>query len=250
MPLHTTDAFVLRTYTLAEADKIGVFLSKDHGKLRGVAHGARKIRSRFGSSLEPFTEVSLTYFQKEGRELVSISNCEILRSHFASASRDFAVAGAFSYMAEVISEFLPDNEPNETLYRLVAAVLEGIEQGHELLRMLRYFETWLLRLAGYFPDTSHCSACGERIALDASTFLTVEGSPRCRDCSEGRGDEVTAALRGTIRQVFRLHPNEFAGSSVAVEHLSRMGEINQQMIRNALERDLKSRALLKQLKAV
>src|SRR5262249_62007070 len=81
MPLHKTEAFVLRTYALKEADKICVFLTRDHGKLRGVAHGARKLRSRFGSALEPFTEVALTYYQKEARELVSISTCDILRSH-------------------------------------------------------------------------------------------------------------------------------------------------------------------------
>src|ERR687896_573897 len=144
MPLHTTDAFVLRTYSLAEADKICVFITKDMGKMRGVAHGARKMKSRFGSALEPFTEVALTFFQKEGRELVSISNCEITRSHFDSAARDVATASAFSYMAELLSEFIPDNEPNERVYRLIAATLEAIEGGHELSLVLRYFESWLL----------------------------------------------------------------------------------------------------------
>jgi DNA repair protein RecO (recombination protein O) len=245
MPLHTTEAFALRTYSLAEADKICVFLTRDHGKIRGVAHGARKIRSRFGSSLEPFTQVSLTYFQKESRELVSISNCEILRSHFASASRDVETASAFSYMAEILTEFLPDNEPNEKLYRLVAAVLEGIEQRHDLARLLRYFETWALRLAGYFPDTFHCSACGEKIAQDDSAFLTMEGAPRCRACSEGRGTEVSRAMRSTINQVFRAHPTDFACARISADHLVQLGEINYQIIRHALERDLRSRALLR-----
>jgi DNA repair protein RecO (recombination protein O) len=250
MPLHTTEAFVLRTYSLAEADKICLFLTRDHGKVRGVAHGARKIRSRFGSSLEPFTQVSLTYFQKEGRELVSVSGCEILHSNFASASRDVETAAAFSYMAEVLSEFLPENEPNEKLYRLVAATLDAIEQGLDLSRLLRYFEMWLLRLAGYFPDAFHCSSCGEKIASEDSAFLTVEGAPRCRACSQGRGTEVTRALRSAINQAFRVRPVDFARLRVRPEYLARMGEINYQIIRHALERDLRSHALLKQLKAV
>ena len=87
MALHTTDAYVLRTYALAEADKICIFLTREMGKVRGVAHGARKMKSRFGSALEPFTEVSLTFFQKEGRDLMSISGCEIVRSQFHIASR-------------------------------------------------------------------------------------------------------------------------------------------------------------------
>lgn len=67
MPLHETGAFVLRTFTIKEADKVCVFFTRDAGKLRGVAHGARKLKSRFGASLEPFTEVSLVYFQKSTR---------------------------------------------------------------------------------------------------------------------------------------------------------------------------------------
>ena len=112
MPLYETEAFVLRSYTLKEADKICIFLSRDAGMLRGVAHGARKLRSRFGSSLEPFTEVALTYFQKENKELVSISNCEIIRSNFDLSSSSEMLA-ATHYLAELLLEFLPDHEPND-----------------------------------------------------------------------------------------------------------------------------------------
>src|SRR5437868_9056889 len=123
MPLHTTQAFILRTYALAEADKVCVFLTRDAGKVRGVAHGARKMKSRFGSALELLTEVVLTYYFKEGRELVSISNCDILQSSFYIASRDVETAGALAYLSELLSEFLPDNEPNERLFRLIKATL-------------------------------------------------------------------------------------------------------------------------------
>jgi DNA repair protein RecO (recombination protein O) len=249
MALHTTEAFVLRTYSLAEADKICVFLTKDSGKVRGVAHGARKMKSRFGSALEPFTEVALTYFQKEGRDLMSVSTCEIVRSHFHSAARDVETASAFSYMAELLTEFLPENEPNERLYRLVAASLEAIEARYDLDHVLRYFESWVLRLSGFFPDPSRCSACDERIGEGEDAFLTPEGSPRCLACSGGRGTSVNDELRGTIREMFRVHPVAFAGRRVRAESLAALGDINYQIIRHALERDLRSRPLLKQLGA-
>ena len=247
MPLHTTEAFVLRTYTLAEADKICVFLTKDMGKMRGVAHGARKMRSRFGSALEPFTEVNLTFFQKEGRDLMSVSNCEIVRSQFHIAARDVETSSAFSYMAEILNEFLPDHEPNERLYRLVSASLEAIEEGNDLERVLRYFETWLLRLVGFFPDTSRCAVCGEPIALGESVFLTVEGAPRCFACSGGRGIAVNADLRNTILEMLRKHPLEFARKRARQDHIAQIGEINYRIIRHALERDLRSRETLKQM---
>src|SRR5262249_60427205 len=126
MSLHSTEAFVLRRYSLVEADKICIFLTKEMGKVRDVAHGARKIKSRFGSALEPFTQVALTYYQKEGRELMSISTCDILRSHFYQGARDVQTATAFSYMSELLIEFLPEHDPNEKYYRLVAAPVDGI----------------------------------------------------------------------------------------------------------------------------
>lgn len=247
MPLHKTEAFVLRTYALKEADKICVFLTRDQGKVRGVAHGARKIRSRFGSALEPFTEVTLGYYQKEGQELVSISTCDILHSHFERGARDVETASAFSYMAELLTEFLPEHEANERLYRLVVATLEAIEDQVDLAQTLRYFEAWLLKLVGFFPDTSRCAICDSVIVDDESVFLTGEGAPRCAACGGGKGFSVDAELRSVIAEMFRLHPTAFARRRVRPDHISKIGELNYQIIRHALERDLRSRSLLRQL---
>src|SRR5712692_3408277 len=246
MPLHKTEAFVLRTYALKEADKICVFLTRDQGKVSGVAHGARKIKSIFGSALEPFTEVTLGYFQKEGRELVSISTCDIMRSHFDRGARDVETASAFSYMAELLTEFLPEHEPNEKLYRLVVATLEAIEEQHELSQTLRYFESWLLKLVGFFPDTSHCAVCDVPILGDESVFLTGEGAPRCAACGGGKGFTGDAELRSVIEDMFRSHPAVFARSRVRREQILKIGEMNYQIIRYALERELRSRSSIKQ----
>jgi DNA repair protein RecO (recombination protein O) len=244
MPLVTTEAFVLRTYSLAEADKICVFFTRQSGKVRGVAHGARKLKSRFGSALEPFTEVRLKYFQKENRELINISTCDIVRSHFERAARDVETANAFSYLAELLTEFIPEHESNERLYRLVRASLEAIEQGEDLLPVLRYFESWLLRLCGFYPEPSNCSVCGEVIRPPEPTFITGEGSPKCSSCSGGRGIRMDAPLRGVLSDLFSSHPLKFAANSIAPAYLATISEINYQIIRHVRERDLKSRSLL------
>src|SRR5262249_51728657 len=127
MPLRETDAFVLRTFTSKEADKICIFFTREAGKLRGVAHGARRLKSRFGASLEPFTEVSLVYFQKEHKELVSISNCEILKSQFTGVVSS-ELLGVTHYLAELVAEFIPDHEPNEKVYRLLQATLDALRR--------------------------------------------------------------------------------------------------------------------------
>jgi DNA repair protein RecO (recombination protein O) len=247
MPLVTTEAFALRTYSLAEADKICVFFTRQHGKVRGVAHGARKLKSRFGSSLEPFTEVRLKYYQKENRELIHISTCDIVRSHFERAARDVETANAFSYIAELLTELIPEHEPNDRLYRLVRAALEAIEQGHDLSRILRYFESWLLRIGGFYPEPSVCSACGQAVEASEPTFITGEGSPRCGACAGARGIRMDAALRGVIGEMFVSHPVAFAASEISPAYLATISEINYQIIRHVLERDLKSRSLLSQM---
>ena len=86
MPLYTADALVLRTYKLGEADRIVVFLTRDRGKKRGVAQGARRPRSKFRGALEPLTEIRVAYFEKEGRELVNLNYAETVRSPLATAT--------------------------------------------------------------------------------------------------------------------------------------------------------------------
>ncbi|HEX8179847.1 MAG TPA: DNA repair protein RecO, partial [Pyrinomonadaceae bacterium] len=145
MALHETDAFVLRTYKLAEADKIVILLTPQSGLLRGVARGARRLKSRFGASLELFTLISLTYHEKEARELVSISQAEITRSYFHLAQNEELVS-ALNYLSELLIEFAPPHAPDEKLFRMVKVCLEALAAlPADRDAIVRYFEIWLLR---------------------------------------------------------------------------------------------------------
>src|SRR5215217_818178 len=117
MALFETEALILRSYNLAEADKIVVCLSRTSGLLRGVAKGCRKLKNRFGASLEPFTHVNLTYYEKEHRELVSFRNTEILKSHF-NLSSDATILTGLAYMGDLLVEFSPPHQSNEKLFRM------------------------------------------------------------------------------------------------------------------------------------
>lgn len=248
MPLHDTHAYVLRTYKLAEADKICVLLTRQYGKMRGIAYGARKMRSRFGSSLEQFTEVSLTYFQKEGRELVSISNAEIVRSHFNESAGSVEAGAAMSYMAELLCEFLPDHEPNETVYRLVGATMGALAGEGDLGAIVRYFEIWLLKLAGFYPDLRACAACGAATAPGGEVWLSQDGAPRCRDCSGGRGVRVGPRMRDALSRALAEPPGRFAAEPPPRDVLDRFAEIALLIVRHSLERDLKSYAIFNRLR--
>ena len=148
MALIETESLVIKSYNLAEADRIVVFLTREHGMVRGVAKGAKRLKSKFGSALEPFSIVKLEYFQKDAVELVSIQNAELLQSYFAAVTNpDFLQK--FSYLGDLLIALSPPHDPNETLYRMVKASVEtAAADPNSLLSVGVYFELWLLRLAG------------------------------------------------------------------------------------------------------
>jgi DNA repair protein RecO (recombination protein O) len=169
MPLHTTDALILRTYKLGESDRIVVFLTRDRGKKRGVAKNARQSRRRFGGALEPMTVGRVGYVEREHRDLVRLEYVEPKRSPLAAA--DVEALGYVSYFAELIDEWAQDNDPNEPLFRLGVSVMEAMataDPGKAVAEPLaRYFEYWLLRLQGVYEDERRMS--GEaRAFLDAA----------------------------------------------------------------------------------
>lgn len=248
MAIHETNAFILRTFPLAEAHKICVLLTRNSGLIRGVAHGARRIKSKFGASLEPFTEVSLTYFEKEGRELVSISGCEIVRSHFYQACRT-ETAAALSYITELLCEFSPAHEPNEKVYRLVLAIMEAIEKEANLDSLLRYFEIWLLKLSGFFPDLNGCIGCNSPIAALNGVWLAPDGTPQCYQCSGGRGTPISVELKQTFQMMMCTTPANFSQANRPGEHLTDIGDISYRLIRRVLERDLRSYNTMSQVQA-
>jgi DNA repair protein RecO (recombination protein O) len=150
MPLYTADALVLRTYKLAEADRIVVFLTRDRGKKRGVAPHARRPRSRFRGALEPLTEACVAYFEREHRELVNLNYAEVIRSPLAGADPESL---AYShYFAELIDACAADSHADERLFRLGCSVLDALSTGTAVDALARYFECWLLRLQGVYPS--------------------------------------------------------------------------------------------------
>ena len=138
MPLYKTEALILRTYKLGEADRIVVFLTRDRGKKRGVANGARRPRSQFAGALEPFTRVGLTYYEREHRDLVRLSYAEPQCSPLR-ASRPDALPHV-GYFAELMDEWAQEGDPNERLFRLGSSTLDALAAGVPTEPLARYFE--------------------------------------------------------------------------------------------------------------
>ena len=213
MPARVSEALVLRTYPLKEADLVVSFLTRDQGKLRGVAKRARRPKSGFGAGLERLSHVRMAYFQRETRELVSLDSCELIRSQFDLVS-DYRAGVALDFFAEVAEQLLPPAEANEKFFRLLLAVLEDLREasasGGGPWRAVTYFSLWAVRLSGWLPELNVCLGCGCLLddAEHPERAFFSRGRPGllCGHCRRtlGAGSwELTAESRAAAAEMLR-----------------------------------------------
>ncbi len=239
-----TEALVLRTYNLAEADKIVVSLTHANGLVRSVARGCRRLKNRFGAALEPFTLLQITYYQKENQELVSLRQVEILKSHFYLSSDAETLTG-LAYMADLVIEFSPPYQTHEKLFRMVKACLEAVASSPtDLQTVLRYFEIWLLKLEGFLPDIKRCVECHLTFSESKLAFMGSDLVLRCRSCSQGMGTALSNRLHRQLRATQTLAPHVFAEESreVPVKTLRELAELTHSLLGRVLEREPRVRS--------
>jgi DNA repair protein RecO (recombination protein O) len=196
--LHSSTAFILGTYALRETDRIVSFLTRDFGKKRGVARGARRPRSVFAGALEPMTEADVVYYEKEGGDLVSIRAVDPIRASF-SLSTELERALLLPAMAESLETFVSEADPAEPFYRLARHAMDALFAGGKSALTAAYFDVWILKLSGLFPSLRECARCGA--ALPASGPLAFdERLPGFvgAECQGGAGIRLSAPARATL----------------------------------------------------
>ncbi|MBC7933075.1 MAG: DNA repair protein RecO [Rubrivivax sp.] len=244
MGLKNTEAIVLHTLKLGEADRIVVLFTRDSGVVRATARGARKLKSRFGASLEPFTHIRLSYFEKENRELVSLSDTEIVRSYF-SLLKEETIFTLLEYLGGLLLEFSPPHEPNEKLFRMSAACLEGLSQAPENRQgFASYFEIWTLKLSGFLPDLKNCGSCARALSeVPGRVHVGPSGNLLCNPCGDGKGFSLSHTAWSELKAALSQPPLIWArelelvpkGTSAEVQAFTR------QSITRALERPPRGR---------
>lgn len=246
MAILETEGLVLKSYSLAEADKIVIFLTQKNGLIRGVAKGAKRLKSRFGGSLEPFSIVNLTFFQKEERELVSISQIELKKSFFESAG-DPEFFQKFAYLSDLLFEFAPPNEPNERLYRMACVSLETAGENPQSLESIAlYFELWLLRLAGFLPNWGKCDLCGREFGKEENAVLQANFHLFCSSCRRaGNRTAVSARERQLFFTTQTISPAKFIEfTSDKPEQVKNLSYILKQVISHILGREIVGEKIL------
>jgi DNA repair protein RecO (recombination protein O) len=201
MPQKQSEAIVLRTYPLHEADLLVTFFTRTEGKVKGVAKSAKRSKRRFGGALEPLTQVRVYYEDKEKRELARIDSCDVLQSPLAGAI-DYPRAAALGHVAEVLDELLPDREVNDAVYRLTSSVLANLKAG-AIWMPLTYFDLWMTRLTGFLPELHVCGSCGAALDGDKAWFHVLVDGLLCRDDKRLASSELTWESRQLAAEMFR-----------------------------------------------
>ena len=259
MPARISEALVLRTYPLKEADLVVSFLSRDQGKLRGVAKRARYPKSCFGAGLERLSHVRMAYFQRETRELVNLDSCELIRSQFDLVS-NYGASVALDYFAEVAEQLLPAAEPNEKFFRLLLAVLDFLRAASEanaVSRAVTYFSLWAVRLSGWLPELNVCLGCGSVLndvaAPERAFFSRGRAGLLCAHCRHmpggGSNWELSLESRRIAAEMLRRPVSQLAPSEWSQATAADLRRFLVQQIETHAERRLITATMLEEMVA-
>jgi DNA repair protein RecO (recombination protein O) len=267
VPARVSEALVLRTYPLQEADLIVSFLTRDQGKLRGVAKRARRPKSGFGAGLERLSHVRMAYFQRETRELVSVDSCELIRSQFDLVS-DYWTGVALDYLAEVADQLLPSAEPGEKFFRLLLAVLDYLRpaggddpaaavSSGRVWRAVTYYSLWAVRLSGWLPELHACLGCGSLLdepdpggQPERAFFHRGRAGLMCGHCRRtmgvGSSWELSAESRITAAEMLRKPVAQLSKTDWAQATAADLRRFLVQQIESHVERKLVTARLLEE----
>jgi DNA repair protein RecO (recombination protein O) len=236
-----------------------------------VARRARRPKSTFGAGLERLSQVRLSYYQRETRELVNLDSCELIRSQFDLAS-DYVAGVALDYIAEVCEHLLPPEEPNDKFFRLVAAVLESFRsddaagerrpEGRRqpgraaplIWRGVTYFSLWAVRLSGWLPALDACLACGSVLETTERAFFSrARTGLHCDHCRRALADagswELTAPSRVLAADMLRKPVPQIPDAGWSGETAADLRRFLVQQIETHAERRLITAQMLEQAAA-
>jgi len=225
--LQKTHGVVIRRLDFGEADRILTILSRRFGRIKAIAKGCRRPRSRMAGHLEPCQAAEFVLWKREGRDLAIVRSAELLEPH-PGLAKDFGSFVAAQFACELLDQSLPEGEPQPRLYSLFLQFLRALKRADHVMSALLAFTVRAADLLGYGLALDHCAVCGARLAADGEAWLEVRsGGILCGACAaEGAGvaellgPGVLRALRAVTVNPPRTVPDTVAEAAVhAVDRL-------------------------------
>lgn len=250
MPLFSTHAIVTRSLNYGESDKIITFFTRDFGKLKGIAKGARRSKKRFQNVLGLFSHLRLIFFDREGMGLVRIESGDLLNA-FPKIRENLKRIYYGNYYLELINEMAGEREANPLAFNLLLSFLSELDATDPEEERLRMFEIRMLSLFGYRPHLTRCGACKrswEEMKVSPSVFFSLErGTLVCDRCSK-KGERLLPLSLGTARlidQVAQMELNTLRRLKFTSRALSESRELLPKFITHQLGKELKSLKAIK-----
>jgi DNA repair protein RecO (recombination protein O) len=244
---HVTPAIVLRTWPFGESDKVVSFLTESHGKILGIAKGAKRSRRRFVNSLEPFSLVNLCFQDRPHSSLSFILGSDLLDSfkQLITSLDKFSFA---SYMIEITDGLIGEREEAPFIFQHLRDSLSFLEEHGTSLRFLTVFELKLLRLAGYQPQLDGCKRCGKNHynVTKRWYFSPRDGGILCEVCSRSTKGLLPLATKA-LQALKELQEERNMMSPIVLLPSSDVKEIRsvvQRFIQFHVDREIKSVSFL------
>ena len=233
-----SEAIVLRVWPFQEADLLVSLFTREQGRIKGVARHAMRSRRRFGGALEPMTHVRATYAERPRQELVRLDAFEILSSPL-SRPIDYARTAALQLVAEVLEEALPEQAPEDAVFRLALAVLQEIQVGSVTVPVT-YFALWMNRLMGWMPELGHCVVCGLDLRGGTVWYSATSDGVTCSDDRRNGSIALSTESVGIAARIFRGTVHELAKEPWPPQPLTNLQRFAVDTLERHLERKLAS----------
>jgi DNA repair protein RecO (recombination protein O) len=244
MPLHESEAIVLQSYALGEADRIVSFLSRNMGRVRGVAAGARRTKSRFGSTLERLSHIRIWFFERENRDLVRINQCELIES-FLGAFGDYSSGIALALFSEITEAVLPDHEASDPNFRLLLLAAQTIKRTGKSEVPMAYFLVWTVKLGGWLPPLDSCANCGRALApTEPAYFLRSASALACKKCYKPGTRVISSVALAAARKILAERLDRLGEETIPPHAARELSDVMLDVIEHQIDRKLKSRGLL------
>jgi DNA repair protein RecO (recombination protein O) len=243
MPARETEAIILKTFPLGEADRLVSFLGRTSGRVRGVAAGARRLKNRYGSTLEVLSHVQLWYVEKETRELVRIQQAELLESFHKSQS-DYGLSTGLAVVSEVSELVLPEHEVSEPMFRLILLTAREIERTGDWALPLSYFAFWTVRLGGWLPRFDRCASCDTPFGAKPAFYDAHQPGLFCEKCRRPGMKPLHVEARNLAERFTGERLDRIELNAAMQQSAKELREASLAWIEHHLERRLATRELL------
>lgn len=237
--LQRTEGIVLKTIPFGEADLIVTFLTRDCGIIRAFAKSPRKIKSRFGSSLEPLTHARISFWGKEDAPLPRLTQSDIIDS-FHSIRSTLKCFLRVCEIVELTLSFVPERDGGTKVYELLLATLRAVASDCDGGLLFISCKLKLLERVGYMPRLNGCGRCGRK----GAAFHLSHGTVLCDQCSQGFESSFSLSpavvtlyanlLDWSLEKVNRIKPPEAL--------ISELSLVIDEHVRYITERDLRTKA--------